>query len=109
MKKLFLLSAILILIFALASCDMLGLNAGPATGTTGDGNLVTTSPNAPTIVSCVKESTEGLTDTWRITMSDGSSFTVTAENGAQGPQGDKGETGAQGPQGDKGATGAQGP
>ena len=90
MKKLLLLSAILILVFVLASCDMLGLNAGQATGTTGDGSLVTTSQSAPTIVSCVKESTEGLTDTWRITMSDGSSFTITAENGAQGIPGKDG-------------------
>lgn len=60
----------------------------------------------------------GSLDTYTVTLSDGSSYQFTVQNGAngatgpQGPQGDPGpagEQGPEGPQGPAGADGAQGP
>ncbi len=60
------------------------------------------------IVSIEKTSSEGLVDTYTISLSDGSTKQFTVTNGAKGDAGAQGATGAQGPQGAQGAQGATG-
>jgi len=69
------------------------------------------------IISIEKTSTDGLVDTYTITYTNGSTYTFTVTNGAdgadgeKGEKGDKGDTGEKGDKGDtgeKGATGSKG-
>ena len=64
--------------------------------------------NGVGIVSVERISSEGLVDTYRITLSNGEYFDFTVTNGAQGEQGPQGEQGEQGPQGEQGEQGPQG-
>jgi hypothetical protein len=60
------------------------------------------------IASITRTATNGLTDTYTITLTNGSRSTFFVTNGRDGDKGDKGDTGAtgaQGPKGDKGDTG----
>ena len=78
MKKLLMICIVAVMAFALASCGA-GVEPEPQD---------TTASTAPlTLVSCVKETADGLTDTWRLTFSDGTSTTITARNGANGTDG----------------------
>ena len=63
------------------------------------------------IVSIEKTSSDGLVDTYTITLSDGSTSVFTVNNGANGQDGAdgaQGEQGVQGPQGEAGAVGKDG-
>lgn len=53
-------------------------------------------------------STDGLTDTYTITFTDGTTTTFAVVNGAQGEKGPQGEQGIQGEKGDQGEHGIQG-
>ena len=83
MKKIFMLCVALAMVMLLSACTVTP-EGDPQDTTTG---------NAPTLLSCVKETTVGLTSTWRLTFSDGSSTTITAENGADGETPTIGENG----------------
>ena len=67
------------------------------------------------ISNIAKTGTDGLVDTYTITLTNNTTYTFTVTNGAQGemgpqgPAGPQGETGATGPQGPQGETGPQGP
>ena len=73
MKKIWIVCIALLLLLSLSAC-----------GTSGGDDPADTTAGAPTLLSCVKESSNGLTDTWRLTFSDGTSTTVTAQNGKDG-------------------------
>ena len=55
-----------------------------------------------------KTKTEGLVDTYTVTMTDGTTYTFTVTNGEDGAKGDKGDTGEQGPAGPAGEAGGCG-
>lgn len=52
---------------------------------------------------------DGGANTWRITLTDGSTTDITLRNGSKGSQGAQGAAGPQGPKGEKGDPGEQGP
>ena len=86
-----------------------GIKAQGPKGEQGDkGDTGDTGAQGVSVVSIEKTGSEGLTDTYTITYSDGSTSTFQITNGRKGDKGDQGDKGDKGEQGDTGQKGADG-
>ena len=101
---------LLTLVFTVILCTTMAVILSACSGTPGEkGESGADGKDGVSIVSVEKTESEGLTDTYTITYSDGKTTTFTVTNGKDGVDGADGEPGKDGQDGEKGETGEQGP